>query len=123
MNVTIDGQNLFDNNCIEILQGTIKRNSIEKNVSGLEGTLTIDLGSQKRLITQKGTISADCHNTLIKKIDDIEAFIDGKTHSLKQKSGKTFENVKMISFEVKPEQISAINNSFNYKIIYEQLKV
>ena len=50
MRVTLDGQNLFDEQQLEIEPGSITRNSIERAVAGLDGVLSIDIGRRGRKI-------------------------------------------------------------------------
>ncbi len=44
MSVTLDGQNLFDEQQLEIEQDSLNRDSIERAVAGLDGVLSVDMG-------------------------------------------------------------------------------
>ena len=48
MRVTLDGQNLFDEQQLEIEPGSISRVSIERAVAGLDGVLSIDMGGPRQ---------------------------------------------------------------------------
>jgi hypothetical protein len=46
MKVTLDGHFLFDEQDLEIQPGSFNRASMERNVPGLNGVLSIDLGQK-----------------------------------------------------------------------------
>ena len=54
MQVTLDGQRLFDGEKPEITISSVTREYIEKSAIGLDGLLSIDLGKRGRKIMQNG---------------------------------------------------------------------
>lgn len=58
MAVTLDGQRLFDDIGVEIEKESLRKGSIEKAVPGLDGVISIDMGSRSRKIRQSGTLRA-----------------------------------------------------------------
>ena len=56
MSVTLDGQNLFDKQQLEIELGSFSRDSIERTSPGLDGVFSIDLGGRGRVIKQRGVL-------------------------------------------------------------------
>ncbi|MHC4184584.1 MAG: hypothetical protein ACYSR4_01450 [Planctomycetota bacterium] len=58
MRTTLDGQNLFDEQELEIEAGSLSRDSVERAVPGLGGVLSIDIGGRSRKIKQAGVLRA-----------------------------------------------------------------
>lgn len=123
MSTTLDGQRLFDEQQLEIKLESIRRESIERSIAGLDGLLSINLGKRGRCITQKGTLRAKSRHQLKVKIDAISKYLDGKTHKLVTNSGRELENVRIDSFEFDNERTAGNGVCCDYKIIYTQLKV
>ena len=119
--ITLDGQNLFDEQQVEIEAGSIRRDSMEKTVSGTNGVLSIDLGQRGRKIKQKGLLRAKSILQMNEKVSTISAYMDGKTHTLILSSGEQFENVRMDVFKVGRFQPSGIGTVVEYEISYTQL--
>ncbi len=122
MNVTLDGQNLFEKQ-LEIEPGSPGRDSIEKKVAGLDGILSIDLGARSRTIKQKGVLRTKSRAELTARLDAISAFIDGDTHTLATQTGLQFDNLRMDVFEVSEQRTSGIGVEVDYEIVYTQLGV
>jgi hypothetical protein len=121
MSVNLDGQALFDQQNLEIQQGSYKRASLEKSMPGLDGVLSIDLGRRSRVITQKGVLQAKSRASLNKRIAEISAFLDGDTHKLVTSSGQQFDNLRMDVFKLRNERTTGIGVAVDYEIIYTQL--
>ncbi len=121
MNVTLDGQNLFDQQQLEIKPDSISRACAEKVVSGLDGLLSIDLGKRSRKIRQKGTLRAQSRSQMQDRIDAISAYQDGDTHTLIIGGQQTFENLRMDVLKVTNERVSAGGLEVDYEIVYTQL--
>jgi len=121
--VTLDGQNLFDGQQLEIEQDSIQRDSAEKTVPGLDGILSIDLGSRGRKIKQKGILRAKSRSQMNEMIKAVSAFMDGKTHTLKLSSGDLVEYLRMDVFKVGKVQPSGAGLVVSYEIVYTQLAV
>lgn len=122
MNVTIDAQNLFDTQQLEIEPGSFRRNSIEKSIPGLDGVLSIDIGGHGRSIKQTGTLRAQSRSKMNERINAISSFIDGNTHTLKDSTGREYENIRMDSFQINNERTSGSGIIVDYEITYTQLK-
>ncbi len=120
MNVTLDGQLLFDEP-VAIEAGSVERESIERSVAGLDGVLSVDLGGRSRKIRQKGKLRARSRVELNGKVEAISAFVDGDTHTLVDLQGRTFENLRVDSFHVKSEQVSGSGVVVDYEMICTQL--
>lgn len=121
MNVSLDGQELFDQQQIEIEFGTLRRDSIERTAAGVDGVLSIDLGQRGRAIKQRGVLRARSRLQMQEKIDAISACMDGKGHKLVTGSGEAFDNLRMDSFEVTKERTSGSGLCCDYEIVYKQL--
>ncbi|OHB61517.1 MAG: hypothetical protein A2167_02735 [Planctomycetes bacterium RBG_13_46_10] len=121
MNITLDGQMLFDEQDLEIQPSGFNRTSMEKSVPGLNGVLSIDLGQRSREIKQKGTLQAKSSRLLDKRIAAISAFIDGDTHKLVTNAGRQFDNLRMDVFKLYNERISGAGVAVDYEIVYTQL--
>ena len=123
MNVTIDGQNLFDMQQLKIVPGSFGRDSVEKSVPGLDGVLSIDAGGRGRTIKQTGTLRAPSRSQMDIRISTISAFIDGNMHTLINNNGQTYDNLRMDSFKIIQERTSGSGLVVDYEITYTQLKV
>jgi hypothetical protein len=121
MRVTLDGQNVFDEQQLEIERGSINRNSIERTVAGLDGVLSIDMGRRGRKIEQKGLLHAKSRTQMNNRIKTISAYIDGKTHTLIKSDGEQIDNLRMDSFKVNKERTDGTGIIVDYEIIYTQL--
>ncbi len=121
MGVSLDGQILFDEQHTDIEQGSFTRASIERTVPGLEGMLSIDLGSRSRKIKQTGGLRAASRAQLNEKIDAITSnFMDGDIHTLTV-GGEEFGNLRMDSFKVSDIRASGGGAAADYEIVYTQL--
>jgi hypothetical protein len=121
MNVTLDGQSLFDQQQLEIEPDSFRRDSSERTVSGLDGVLSIDLGNRSRKIRQAGTLRAQSRSQMQDRINAISAFLDGDTHALIIGGQQKFENLRMDSFKVSKERASGGGLETDYEIVYTQL--
>ena len=123
MGTTLDGQNLFDEQGLEIELESSKRDSIERSVAGLDGVISIDLGSRSRRIKQTGVLRATSQTDMDGKKDSISTFLDGDAHTLITDKGRQFENLRMDVFKVKNERTSGGSICCDYEIVYTQLAV
>jgi len=121
MNVTLDGQNLFDRHQLEVEPDSISRDSLERGIAGLDGLLSIDLGKRSRKVRQKGTLRAQSRSQMQDRINAISAYMDGDTHTLEIGGQQTFENLRMDVFKVTDERVSAGGLEVDYEIVYTQL--
>jgi len=121
MRVTLDGENLFDEQQLEIEMGSINRSSIERAVVGLDGVLSIDTGKRSRKIEQKGSLQAQSRMQMNNRINAISSYIDGKTHTLIRSDGEKIDNLRMDFFEVSKERAGGKGIIVDYEIIYTQL--
>ncbi len=123
MSVTLDGQALFDAQQLEIEPGSVRRDSIERTMAGLNGVLSIDLGERGRQIKQKGVLRAKSRMQMNDRISTISAYMDGNTYTLITGNGEKFENLRMDVFKVSKEQVGGSGIAIDYEIVYTQLKV
>lgn len=123
MSVSLDGQSLFDSQQLEVELGSIRRDSIERAVPGLDGILSIDLGGRGKQIKQRGVLRARSREQMDERISAISAFMDGNTHTLITGGGKEFDDLRMDVFEVSKERASGGGVAIDYEIVYTQLKV
>jgi len=124
MSITLDGQSLFDESAasgLEIEPASIRRDSIERTVTGLDGILSIDLGERSRQIKQKGVLRAKSRTQMNDRISTISACIDGNTHTIVTNNGEKFENLRMDVFKVSNERIGSGGIAIDYEIVYTQL--
>jgi hypothetical protein len=121
MGVTLDGQNLFDEQQLEIEPASMTRASIEKAVAGLDGVLSIDLGERDRTIKQKGVLRAASNAQMDAKTDTISAYMDGDTHILVTSSGETLNNLRLETFKAGKMYPTGNGVACNYEIVYRQL--
>lgn len=120
MQVTLDGQRLFDEQPLEIRSGSFCRASMERAVPGLDGVLSIDLGRRNRQITQTGTLRAESRLQMDNRISTISAHMDGNIHTLAA-NNREFESLRMDSFKILNEYKDGVGIRVDYEIVYTQL--
>lgn len=123
MRVTLDGHDIFNSLDFKIQVGPLRRGSIEKTVCGLDGIVSIDIGSRGRMIKQQGILNAISHKDMQRKIDAINAFVDGRSHRLMTDKGEVFDDLRVDSFKVSDERVSGCEVCCDYEIVYTQLVV
>jgi hypothetical protein len=121
MGVTLDGLAIFDEQGLTISVGSPSRASLERAVAGLDGTLSIDLGSRSRQVRQTGTLRAPSRVAMHTRIQAVTAFIDGLTHSLATSDGQVFNDLRMDSFKKVAEYPGGTGVVADYEIVYTQL--
>ena len=121
--IALDGQRLFDEQQVEIEVGSIERGCVEKQVAGLDGVLSVDLGLRGRKIKQTGSFCAKGHQQMNERIGAISAYMDGKAHTLTTADTRQFENMRMDIFMVGRLRPSGVGVVTEYEIIYTQLAV
>lgn len=121
MGTTLDGQRLFDEQQLEIEVGSLGRDSVEKTMPGLDGVLSIDMGSRGREIKQSGSLQAGSVVQMNDRISAISAYMDGETHKLITSSGEEFDDLRMDVFRVSKGRPSGAGLCCDYEIVYRQL--
>jgi len=121
MSVRLDGQDLFEEQSMEIEQGSICRDSIERTTTGLNGVLSIDLGRRSRKIIQRGVLRAKSRAQMTDAINAISGYMDGKTHTLTTSGGGKFEHLRMDVFKVTNQRTGGGGLCCDYEIVYAQL--
>lgn len=123
MRTTLDGQVLFDEQALEIDVDSKRRAVKERSVAGLDGVVSIDLGSRGRKMRQKGQLRAASWKQMGERIEQISSLMDGKVHTLKSREGEEFDNVRIDGFAVTEKSESGGGVVVGYEIEYMQLKV
>jgi len=121
MSVTLDGQNVFDEQQLEIEQDSLNRDSIERAVAGLDGVLSVDMGGRARKIRQRGILRAQSRTQMNTRINVISAYMNGNTHTLVSSDGEKLENLRMDSFKAGRERAGGNGIAVDYEIVYTQL--
>lgn len=122
MNTTLDSQALFDEQDLKVVGDSFQRKSIERHVPGLDGTLSIDLGEQPRKIKQTGTLRAVSDIAMRARIDAINAFIDGRTHTLMTADGREYADIRMDMFKRDAMEVTGPGVAVRYEMVYTQLR-
>lgn len=121
MSVTLDRQDLFEEQGLEIQADSFGRDCIERSVPGLDGVVSVDLGGRGRKIRQNGVLRARSRLQMGERVAAISSFMDGAAHLLVTKGGEQFDNLRMDSFKVTEERVSGGGVVVDYEIIYTQL--
>ena len=123
MGISLDNVNLFDgeNNLVEVESKS--RETIERSVAGLDGVISVDLGSRDRKIRQRGVIRARSQVEMDNKTGNISSYLDGQSHTLVTESGQQYDDLRMDSFKVLKTSSNGGWLSSDYEIYYTQLKV
>jgi len=123
MGVTLDGQELFDEQESKIEAESACRDSVERTVAGLDGVLSIDMGGRGRKVRQTGVLRAASRSQMEARIKTISAYMDGDTHKLVGGNGEKFDNLRMDAFKVSKKRVSGGSLCCDYEIVYTQLVV
>jgi hypothetical protein len=121
MSVTLDGQAIFDEQGLTISADSPARASIERAVAGLNGLLSIDLGTRARQIRQAGTLRAAGRVAMRARFEAISRFVDGQEHTLVAADGQAFCRLRMDSFKKLAEYPAGPVVVAEYEITYTQL--
>jgi hypothetical protein len=121
MRTTLDGQRLFDEQQLRVEVGSLERDSVERTMPGLDGVLSIDMGSRGRQIKQSGSLQAASVVQMNDKVRAILAYMNGQTYKLRTSSGEEFDNLRMDVFRVSEQRQSGAGLCCNYEIVYRQL--
>jgi hypothetical protein len=121
MGTTLDGEALFDEQDLHITVDSPQRDSIERSVPGLDGTLSIDLGRRCRKLRQRGTLRAASHQHLQIRLLAIESFIDGHTYMLTTPNGEVYDQVRMDALRLLATRPAGPGVMVEYEITYTQL--
>ena len=119
--IIFDDQKLFGNGPYTIVALSWQRKTIEKGFAGLDGVLSIDLGMRGRKLKQKGRLVANSATALVKQINTITSYINGKTYTLLDQNGTSYANVRMDNFNPLEPVGKASQTRCEYEIIYTQL--
>ena len=123
MATTLDSQKLFDQQQLKIELSSLRRDSLEKTIGGIDGVLSIDLGCRGRKLKQTGTLRAKSKLHLNERIGAVSAFMDGDTHTLITEDGEQFDNLRIDVFELTNERAGGSALAIDYKITYTQLRI
>ena len=119
MRATIDETLEFEQEALEV--SSYRRDSVERNVSGLDGVISIDLGMRKRELLQKGVIRAGSAEALRSGVHSFSELIDGGIHRLVLENGEVFDDLRVDTFVVLRKGHSGAGPSCNFEISYTQL--
>ncbi len=123
MSVTLDGQKVFDEKELKVEPSSVRQDSVERAVPGLDGVLSIDLGKRSRKVKQRGVLRAKSQSQMNNRVIAISTFIDGNTHKLVISGDGEFDNLRMDTFRVMDERTSGNGVVIDYEIVYTQLVV
>jgi hypothetical protein len=121
VSTTLDGKALFDEQDLQIEAGGFERASIERAATGLDGTLSIDLGRRGRKVRQRGVLRAASRAALRSRIAAITTLIDGNTHTLMTADGQQYEHLRMDTFNLLDGHTAGAGVVVAYEIVYRQL--
>jgi len=119
MRANLDGIVEFDAGHITV--SGWERDTIDRTAAGVDGVVSIDLGSRSRIIVQKGILRAVSKKTLDKKIEQIRSLADGQTHTLIHGDDQ-FDNVRIDEVTTGEKSYSGRGLNCAYEIHYIQLR-
>ena len=120
MRATIDGTIEFDQ--LELKVESWQRDTIERNIAGLDGVLSIDKGGRGREVFQKGVLRAVSDAGIYDKLRNISVLMDGRSHSLVLSDGRVFDNLRVDLFEADEKRFSGMDVWCEFSILYTQLR-
>ena len=120
MRATIDGTIEFDQ--LELKVESWRRDTTERNIAGLDGVLSVDMGLRGREVFQKGVLRAVSDEAIYDKLKNISALMDGQSHSLVLSDGRIFNNLRVDLFEADEKCFSGMDVWCEFSILYTQLR-
>ena len=121
MSTTLDNNAVFDEKDLVIHVGSWQRHSVERTMAGLDGSVSIDLDGRRRTIRQRGVLRAPSQAAMDARLDAIEAFLDGDSHTLATAGGASYANLRLDSFTLLDRRVSGAGIVVSYEIVYTQL--
>jgi hypothetical protein len=121
MRIWIDGEVKIDEVVFEA--GSVRRETIERGVCGLDGICSIDLGSRGRDISIEGVLRAASGIGLDSVIEMIEAKMDEGVCKLSINDVRDFGDVRIDVFETSERQFGGSSVTCKCKLLCKQLKV
>ncbi len=121
MTAVLDSTIRFEQLGLEV--GSRARDSVERNISGVDGILSIDLGMREREIAVKGLLRAVSVELLFAREDAIAELIDGQVHILEAADGREFKDLRADSFEVTRQDYSGGGVCCEFTMQFTQLRV
>lgn len=117
----LDGQDIFGSGPHEFRAGGWERAMQRRSFPGLGGELVLDGGLRGRPIVQTGRLQADTQASLLAQVRAVEAFADGRTHTLSDNAGRSLPKVLVESFELTSPLRRGRGWWCEYRIQYRQL--
>jgi hypothetical protein len=105
-----------------IKSGSFNRDVVEKSAAGVNGLLSIDLGSRGRKLILKGLLRAQSKATLKEKTEKLSLLADGKMHTLEAKDGGKYADLRVDSFEVIRQDHSGAGVCCEFEMKFTQLR-
>ena len=96
---TLDGNDLFGSGPHAIRPGAWERAVARRGFPGADGELVLDMGLRSRAIEQTGRLQAETAGQLHAALAAVEAYDDGRLHTLIDSTGQTYANVLIERFE------------------------
>ncbi len=117
----LDGQDLFASGPHATTVDGPVRQLQRRSVPGLDGERVLDAGRRSRTLRQSGRLQASDAATLRTRMDAVEAFLDGRTHTLTDEHGAAYPRVLVEQVEwTTPVQLGR-GAWCEYRITYRQL--
>lgn len=120
MNAWLDDLISFEEKMIEVK--SFKRDSIERTTAGLDGVVSVDLGSRSREIVQRGILRAVSIEKLRSIMSEIRSLMNGGVHKLRSGDGKLFEDVRLDGFEADEIKHCGAGVWCEFEVRYTQLR-
>jgi hypothetical protein len=98
MKAAFDGIVLFEQ--VELKVGSWEREVVEKSAAGLDGSVSVDLGSRRREIAVRGLVWAFSDQQLKTRLDLVRIMMDGASHTLTVEDGQYFDRLRVDNVDV-----------------------
>ena len=119
MKAAFDGIILFEQ--IELKVGSWEREAVEKSAAGLDGSVSVDLGSRRREIAVRGLVWAFSDQQLKARLDLVRVMMDGGSHTLTVEDGQYFDRLVIDSVELGRKAYSGRGVSCEFEVGCMQL--
>jgi len=119
--ILFDGKPIFGHGDHTLQVESWGRETKERRFAGVDGVMSIDLGSGGRTMKQRGWLAAASKIALQKKCEEISAYIDGQAYELVDANGTIYAKVRMDGFQLLTELCTANPVRCEYEITYTQL--
>ena len=120
--IRLDGRAVFGEGHHQVEVMSWRRENVERGFAGLDGVMSLDLGSRERRLRQRGWLVATSIEALSRRFEEIAGYVDGQVHCLVDQDGRSYANVRPDSLRLLKSAGLGNQARGEYEIMYTQLR-